>query len=206
MTSMIIWVLGIGVSAAALVITAALKQYYLHMAVSALISILVALASIHETRSAASGPATSGHGIDIAMRHMGLVWCWGAISLLVTYAFGVLSWREWWQFFIAFFVLAGLSLFLSATLRKDDDASMGDPTMVRIARSFSIFILVAMVATMVGLLIDGKMWRFTTIAGLRRGSQDWAANNIFFFGALAQAAISWNAIGLTSSKTDAKAA
>lgn len=206
MSSMIIWVLGIGFSAAALVLTAAMKHFYLHMAVAGLISILVALASIHETRSASRGPAMPGDGIDIAMRHMGLVWCWGAVSLLVTYAFDVLSWREWWQFFIAFFVLAGLSLFLSATLRKDNDTNMGDETMIKIARSFSIFILVAMVATMIGLLVDGKMWRFTTVAGLRRGSQDWAANNIFFFGALALAAISWNAIGLTGRKPSATAA
>lgn len=200
MSSMIIWMLGIGIAVAALVVTAAMKYFYLHMALAALISILVALASIHETRDAVDGPPIAGHGIDIAMRHMGMVWTWGALTLLVTYAFDILSWREWWQFFIAFFVLAGLSLFLSATLRKDSDAGMGDATMIKIARSFSIFILVAMIATMVGLLIDGKMWRFTTLAGLRRGSQDWAANNIFFFGAMALAAISWNAIGLTGRK------
>ena len=100
----------------------------------------------------------------------------------------------------------GLSLFLSVTLRKDNDMSMGDETMIKIARSFSIFVLVAMVVTMIGLLVDGKMWRFTTLAGLRRGSQDWAANNIFFFGAMAQAAISWNAIALTGGRSSAKIA
>lgn len=200
MSSMVIWVLGIGISAATLVVTAALKQFYIHMAVAAAISIMLALASFHETREAREGRNMAGHGIDISLRHMGMVWCWGAISLLVTYAFDILSWREWWQFFIAFFVLAGLSLFLSATLRKDDDTGVVDESMVKIARAFSIFVFIAMIVTMVGLLVDGKMWRFTTIAGLRRGSQDWAANNIFFFGALALAAVSWNAIGLTGKK------
>lgn len=197
MSSMIIWMLGIGVSVAALVITAAQKMFFVHMAVAALISILVALVSLGESRAADADANAGGAGIDIPLRHMGLVWTWGALALLVTYATDILSWREWWQFFIAFFVLAGLSLFLSATLRKDAQSGAGDEMLVKVARGFSIFILVAMLITMAGLLIDGKMWRFSTIAGMRRGSQDWAANNIFFFGALALAAISWNAIKMT---------
>ena len=197
MSSMIIWMLGIGLSVAALVVTAALKMFYVHMAIAALISVFVALVSFSEARSADAGEVPGETGIDVTLRHMGLVWTWGALSLLVTYAFDILSWREWWQFFIAFFVLAGLSLFLSATLRKDAQNGGGDDMLIKVARGFAIFILVAMLITMVGLLVDGKMWRFSTIAGNRRGSQDWAANNIFFFGALALAAISWNAIKMT---------
>jgi len=198
MTSMVIWVLGIAVSVSVLVLSAAMSQYYLHMAIAALISILVALASFKETRDAmAGGGGRPELALGVPLRHMGLVWTWGAIGLLFTYAFNILSWREWWQFFIAFFILAGLSLFLSAILRRESESGLSDPMLVKIARGFSIFILVAMLITMVGLLVDGKMWRFTTVAGVRRGSQDWAANNIFFFGAMALAAISWNAIKLT---------
>ena len=203
MTSMIIWMLGIGLSVAALVVTAALKQFYVHMAIAALVSVLLALASISETRTAQAAGMASESSIGIALRHMGLVWTWGALALLVTYALNILFWREWWQFFIAFFVMAGLSLFLSATLRKDADSGVGDDVLLKVARGFSIFILVAMLITMVGLLVDGKMWRFTTIAGMRRGSQDWAANNIFFFGAMALAAISWNAIAVTGRRLKA---
>ncbi len=198
MPSMIIWMLGIGVSVSALVVMAAMKQYYLHMAVAALVSILVALASFREVRSAEALGSVGEQGIGIALRHMGLVWTWGALALFVTYAFDILSWREWWQFFIGFFLLAGLSLFLSATLRKDAVSGVADPMLLKVARGYSIFILVAMFITMAGLLLDGKMWRFTTVAGLRRGSQDWAANNIFFFGAMALAAISVSAIKLTT--------
>ncbi|MGE0699521.1 MAG: hypothetical protein AB7O57_10530 [Hyphomicrobiaceae bacterium] len=196
MSSMIIWVLGIGISVAALVITAAMKQYLVHMGIAAMISILFALASFRDEREPAAGGSVE-HDLDGPLRHMGLVWAWGALALLVTYAFDILAWREWWQFFIAFFVLAGLSLFLSATLRKDAESGTGDEMLIKVARGFSIFVLVAMAVTMIGLLIDGKMWRFTTIAGNRRGSQDWAANNVFFFGAMALAAISWNAVRRT---------
>jgi hypothetical protein len=200
MGSMIIWTLGIGLSAAALVLTAAMKQFYLHMALAAIISVLIALASYTEARAAGAPSAGNEQAISISLRHMGLVWTWGALGLFVTYAFNILNWREWWQFFIAFSLLAGLSLFLSATLRKDTESGVVDPVLTKVARGFALFILVAMIITMVGLLIDGKMWRFTTIAGLRRGSQDWAANNIFFFGALALAAISVNVVKLTSER------
>ncbi len=203
MTSMIIWMLGIGVSVAALVLTAAMKQFYLHMALAAIVSIMVALASFSETRAVEAAGSSSEHAVGISLRHMGLVWAWGALALLVTYAFDILAWREWWQFFIVFLLLAGLSLFLSATLSKDAASGVTDPMLIKVARGFSIFILVAMFITMAGLLLDGKMWRFTTIAGMRRGSQDWAANNVFFFGAMALAAISVNAIRLTAQQPKA---
>ncbi len=196
MSSMVIWVLGIGISVATLVVTAAVKQYYLHMAVAALISLMVALASFAETRSAGDDDLSRATAASTSLRHMGLVWTWGALALLVTYAFDILSWREWWHFFIGMFVMAGFSLFLAATLQKDADQGEGDPTMFNVTRGLALVLLFGMVITMVGLLVDGKMWRFTTVAGVRRGSQDWAANHIFFFGAMALAAISWNTLTL----------
>lgn len=194
MSSMIIWMLSIGISVAALVVTAVLKHYYVHMVIAAIVSILVALTAFSETRAEVSADASTGQLASTNLRHMGLVWTWGALAIFATYAFGVLTWREWWHFFVALFVLAGLSLFLSATLRKDAEAGTKDETMLKVARGYAIFVFAAMLITMAGLVIDGKLWRFTTAAGLRENSQDWAANNIFFFGALALAAVSWNTI------------
>ena len=37
---------------------------------------------------------------------MGLVWTWGAVALFVTYNF-ILSWKEWFPFFMAFVLAAG---------------------------------------------------------------------------------------------------
>jgi hypothetical protein len=189
---MVIWMLSLGASIAVLIVTAATRAYYLHMAAAGAVSILVALASFQEARSIGEERRQAGLLASSSFRHMGLVWTWGALALLVTYSF-ILSWREWWQFFIGFMVLAGLCLFLSATLRKDAEAGSSDATMFKVASGLSIFFMIAMVGVMAGLLIDGKLWRFTTVAGQRIGSQDWAANNVFFFGALAIGAVSWNA-------------
>ena len=198
--SLVIWIIGIAVSVSALVLTAALKLYYVHMAVAALVSILVALSAFQESRSMTAADRKAGQMASTNLRHMGMVWTWGAVAIFITYAFKILEWREWLHFFIGLLVLAGLTLFLSATLKKDAEAANPDETMFKIARGYSIFVLVAMLVTMAGLLIDGKMWRFLSVAGQRLGSQDWAANNIFFFGALALAAVAWNAIAVIGSR------
>jgi hypothetical protein len=61
--------------------------------------------------------------------------------------------------------------------------------MLKLARIVAIVHLAAMVITVVGLIVDGKMVRF-----LNPRHQDWAAQNIFFFGAIALAAISWHTL------------
>jgi hypothetical protein len=198
---MVIWMLGIGASVAALVLTAAMRLHYGHMAIAGFVSILMALVAVREARALAANGAQA-RAIGMSLRSMGLVWTWGAIGLLVTYAFRILTWREWMSFFIAFLIMAGLTLFLSATMSKDADRNQTDPTMMKVARGYSIFVLVAMVITMVGLVIDGKMWRFASEAGRRDGWQDWAANNFFFFGALALACIAANALALMGKARD----
>jgi len=200
MASMVIWAIGIVLSVAVLVVMAAMQQFYLHTAIAAIVGVGFALVSRSEVRALGGAADGDGQAIATALRHMGYVWVWGALGLLATYAFGVLTWREWWQFCIAFALLAGLSLLLAATLRKDAASGVIDPMFIKVARGFSIFILIAMVITMVGLLIDGKMWRFFTVPGQKPGSQDWGANNFFFFGALAQALISASVVRLTSAQ------
>src|SRR5262249_49311914 len=64
-------------------------------------------------------------------------------------------------------------------------AEAEDPVLLRRARYAAIVQLAGMVITMAGLIIDGKMTRFFTLR-----FTDWAANNIFFFGALSIALIS----------------
>jgi hypothetical protein len=205
MASMVIWVVGIGLSVAVLVVTAAMKQFYLHMAIAAIVSIGFALVSHSEVRAIGKEPGGSEQGIAVALRHMGYVWAWGALGLIATYAFGVLTWREWWQFCIAFALLAGLSLFLASALRTDATSGVVDPLLIKVARGFALFVLIAMIITMAGLLIDGKMWRFFTVPGQKPNSQDWGATKFFFFGALALVLISGTVVRLTGAQ-QAKAA
>jgi hypothetical protein len=101
----------------------------------------------------------------------------------------VLVWREWWQFFLGAGAASGVCLFFSAVLDKDARQGREDETMLKLGRTLAIVQLVGMLIAVLGLLIDGKMTRF-----LNPRYTDWAANNVFFFGALAVAAISANAL------------
>lgn len=195
MSLMIIWMLGIGLSVATLVLAAAFNSFYLHLVVAATVAIAVALGAFAEAQGAKeSGHSSRGLELSTVVRHMGMVWTWSALGTIVTYGVGILVWREWWHFFLATFTMAGLSLFLSATLRGDTEAQTEDATMFKIARGYAIATLIAMPITMIGLLQQGKLGRFFTEAGHRIGSQDWAATNIYFFGALALTALAWKAL------------
>jgi hypothetical protein len=190
---MVLWTLGIGISIAALVVTAALKPQslhmaYLHMAAAAVVTIGIALTARRELRQDRERQQRPELLASTGLRYLGLVWAWGGLALLTTYGF-VLQWREWWHFVIACAVLAAVCLVVAAALTKDADAGRDDATMLTLARILTRVHLAAMVITVIGLIVDGKMVRF-----LVPRHQDWAAQNIFFFGAVAMAAISWIAL------------
>ena len=188
--SLIVWMSTLTISIAMLVLSAAKGAFALQFAMSAIVSIFVALAAIQESRSMRAAGESDAAIASSNARYMGLVWTWGAVTLFATYNF-VLSWKEWVPFFMAFVAAAVLCLFFSATQRKDDAVGQTEPAMKLIGRYLTIGQVVAMVIVMVGLIVDGKMMRF---AKARPGWEDWAANNIFFFGALALAAIGAHAL------------
>ena len=189
-SSLVIWMATLTVSIVLLLLSAAKNAFYFHMAVAALVAGFVALTAIQEIRSLRANGASTASIAASNARYMGLIWTWGATALFVTYNF-VLSWKEWLPFFVAFMVAAGLCLYFSATMRKDDEAGQLDPVMKKIGRYLTIAQVGGMGVVVIGLLVDGKMSRF---AKARPGWEDWAANNIFFFGALALLAIGIHAL------------
>lgn len=188
-TSMIVWCLVIAASVAILVVTAAAQMFYLHMAVAAVMALFMALAALRANTKATEAGDSEASVAALNARYMGIVWSWGSLALFITYI-SVLSWKEWWQFLIAFVLAAAISMFFAILLRREAEQDTEDPALLNLARILAIVQLAGMLAIMVGLLIDGKMQRFV---GAKVHS-DWAANNVFFFGAMALALISWMAI------------
>lgn len=185
---------GVVVGTGALVLAAGLRVQslsyaYVHMAIAAAIALLLALLAIRDCRQMMDAGASPSAVAASNAFYMGLVWSWGALVLILTYATGVLVWWEWWQFAIAFAAAAGLSLYFSGALKASAAEGAEDPVLLRRARYAAIIQLAGMVIVVLGLLIDGKMTRFYTVR-----YSDWAANNVFFFGALAIAAISGYAL------------
>jgi len=188
MSSLVIWMLILTISLSALVLSAAASMPVVHMALTALVSLVIALIAVKENTTLVESGASKNEIAASTARYMGLVWTWGALGLFVTYNF-ILQWKEWWHFFLAFAVLAVLCIFLATALARDAEAGKQDETMLMVGRYLTVAQLVGMMVTVAGLLIDGKMIRFLTPR-----YTDWAANNFFFFGALALAAISFNAL------------
>jgi hypothetical protein len=187
--SMLTTIFAIATSIVALVLTAALKSNnpvlaYVHFAVAALTAAVCVALAIYDTNRLIEAKASPSALAASNAGHLGMVWIWGAIALLVTYGTDVLSWKEWMTFFLAFFLAAGLCLFFSATLKKDASEGKVDASMLNIARTLTIVQLVSMAVVVIGLVADGKMTRFMTPR-----FTDWAANNIFFAGAVAVAVI-----------------
>lgn len=187
---MVFWMMSIAVSVALLVMTAAAKltnpsMAYAHMLVAAAVCIMFALLAIRDTgrlvEAGGSRPAVSAR----SARYMGYVWAWGALGLIISYGTGIVEWHEWWHFFLAFVVCGAAALFFANLLQRDADQGKTDETILKVARYLAWFQFIGMIIVMLGLVIDGKMTRFLVP---RYG--DWAANNIFFFGALALCAIS----------------
>jgi|GEM_PF-556773 len=191
---MLIGMLGIGASLALLVVTAAawlssVDMAYANMAVAVAASMAFALVAIRDNLALRRAGAAKSAIASSTARYMGIVWIWGALALAATYATGVLVWREWWHFLLAFAAVGALCLLFAALLAKDARSGREDATMLKLGRQLAIIQLAGMVIAVLGLLIDGKMTRF-----LNPRYTDWAANNVFFFGALAIAAISANAL------------
>ena len=188
MISMVVAILAIGAASAGMAITAGGQMHMAHMALSAIMALFVAFIAVRENNKAIASGASAAAVGAINARYMGLVWAWGALVLVITYS-SVLEWKEWREFFAASVAFAGLCLFFSVLLGRSAKDGQEDSTLLKWSRYLAMGQLAGMIIAMVGLLIDGKMVRYQNPR-----YTDWAANNVFFFGALALAVISYFAI------------
>jgi hypothetical protein len=138
--------------------------------------------------------SASEHAIASATaRHCALVWAWGTISILLIYTLVFPGqWREWWQFVLGFGFAAMAATAFSKLIDQDVARDQTDRSLLKIGRSLLIVQTVGAGLGLVSMIADGKFPR-------AQSHPDWAACNIFFFGALAIAAISIHA--LRSAKT-----
>lgn len=195
---MILWMLAIGISVAALIVTAAARtgnvsMAYTHMAIAACICIFFALDGIRKL-SALSGQGGSRQAIAAeGIRATGMIWIWAGLVMAVTYATGILVWKEWPQHFIGMFIGAGICIAIATVLSNAANDGREDATMMSIGRILLIVQLVAMLILIVGFMLDGQMKRF-----LVERYTDWPAKNVMFFGALAIAALSGTTLNMLS--------
>ena len=188
MSSLAAWMIALTLSVCAIIITAAANMPIAHMAASGIVSLVFALIAVRDHASlVASGASKNLIGSSTA-RHTGLVWAWGAIGILVTYAFILENrWPEWWQFFIGFAAAAAASLMFASMLDRDAEAGKVDQSVMKIGRALVMVQFIGVIGALISMFVDGKFPR-----DISHG--DWAGCNIFVFGAIAIAAISLNAL------------
>lgn len=185
MSTQVVWVLLLVTGIAAVIATAMANQPSMHLGVAAAVAAVYAARGIlvhraGETAALSRSAVAAGNSMSMA-----LVWLWGGLSVLVIYT-GILTWREWWQFALAFTAVGVVSLGFAAMLGRDAAAGKDDAMMLKLARNLTWVQLVGMIVTMLGLIIDPDK-RFLIV---RPRWEDWAANSIFFFGAAALAVLS----------------
>jgi hypothetical protein len=187
-SSLVIWMMSLTIGIVAIILSAAAGTPQIYMAVTAMISVVIAFLAIKEQHDLEAGGASASAVSASTARYMGLVWTWGALALLVTYYFILPAWREWPHFFGAFAVIGVLCLFFASTLSKDSEKGTADETMLKLGRYLTLAQLVGTIIAVLGLLADPDK-QFLNVKKL-----DWAAVNVFFFGSIALAAISANAL------------
>ena len=203
MTARIIWLATLSIGLAAVLWSAANMMPELHTLSAAVVAVVVATAAILDNRRLYRQAASKHRIAASTASYMGLMWTWGALGLLITYVpvFDILRWKEWLVFTLLFAGVAALCVAFAAIIAKDEKRDSADPTMLNMAHYLSIGQLVGMVVAALGLIIDGK---FPVTVKKSIEWQDWAANNIFFFGALALAAITANALYMSRNERKAE--
>jgi hypothetical protein len=185
------------IAAGVLALAAALGTPIHFMAVTAAVSLVLAAAAVRRIMSlAASGASVSTISASSA-RSMGLVFAWGALALLATYVFVLPRWHEWPVFCGAFAAVAAISFLFAAAVGKDAERGSDDQTLLKVGRILTIAQLAGTIVAIIGLLLDPDK-QF-----LNESRNDWAAQTIFFFGAIALAVISAAALFYTRDRNTA---
>lgn len=194
MPSFFIWAAVFTIGLAGMVLTAAAPQPLTHLALSALICVGIAFVGILEGQKLRAEGASKAELASANARNMGFIYIWGAATIALTYT-TLLSWHEWWHWFLGFAVIGTACIFFSNTVARDHIEGRDDETLLSIGNKLTWVQLVGMLIAMIGMLVDGKLSRY-----LIPNAMDWAAQNTFFTGALGLAVLS--AYALWASRND----
>ncbi|HXE02369.1 MAG TPA: hypothetical protein VN623_10515 [Hyphomicrobium sp.] len=188
MSSLMGSLLAVAAAVCATVLAAAAHQPPLHMAVAGVAGLALTFMAIRDRQRLMFAGATTSAVASSTARHLGIVWAWAALAVAASYLLIIEArWPEWWQFFIGFGFAAIASFVFASMLDRDAAAGRGDDTLVKFGRLLVQVQIVGMAAGIISLFVDGKFPRAVNHA-------DWAGCSIFFFGALAIAAISLDAL------------
>ena len=182
MSQMVFWMLGIAFSAGAMVFTVALDAHLAEFALAAIIATFIAISAIRDFH-AAEGEAPSRRAA-VLIRHMGMLWCWAAMSMTLIYTF-LLDWNAWRGVFFVVVLGAGLCLFIANVLDRDAAEDAHDQRMVAIVDKIAKIQFATTCIAIGGLIAYGKL-----SVDAFGGEAKWAAVNILLCMGMALAGLS----------------
>ena len=191
MSQMVFWMLGIAFSAGAMVFTVALGAHLAEFALAAIIATFIAISAVrdyaaleveHPSRRAAS-----------LVRHMGMLWCWAAMSISLIYGF-LMQWAAWYGVFFVLVMGAGLCLFIANVLERDAAEDALDSRIIGFVGLIAKIQFAATCVAVGGLIAFGKL-----SVDAFGGDAKWAADNILLCMGLALAGLSGFAIAVGNS-------
>lgn len=184
MPSMIVWGIVFTISLGAMLVTTGARLPLIHLSIALLVCLGIAFVALLENQKLRSEGAQRAVVAAATARNMGFIYIWGACVIALTYM-SLLSWHEWWHWLAGFAVIGTACVFYANTLNRDTEAGREDGTMLRIGKILTWVQLIGMAAAIVGMLVDGKLTRYVDPK-----YQDWAAQNVFFAGAVGLAVLS----------------
>ena len=189
MMSNFIWMVILTVSVCVIILSAAIGDPPTLMAMTGIISFALALIAIREHRNLELSGASRASLSASTARHMGLIWMWGALGLLVSYGL-ILSetWPDWTYYFAAFAAASIACLLYAGTVDRDEALGREDQTMVNLGKYLLIAQLLGVLVALITIYLDPSMQL------LSDANPDWVANNIFIAGAIALTAVSGYAL------------
>lgn len=125
MASMLIWVLALAGSVAAVCLTVAFDNHSAHMSATALATFGIVAAAVSDHRAGEVAGLSRFALAAIAARFMGLLWAWSAVSAFVVYDF-ILEWPHWVPVVMAMLVGCCTCLFVALILDREATADVPD--------------------------------------------------------------------------------
>ncbi len=194
MTQMVIWMLGIAFSAGAMVVTTSTEAYVGQFALATVIVAFITISGIRDHNAAAAeGQHPSLQSATIA-RHMGLLWAWAAVSVVLIYSLVITAWTAWFASFLILVMGAAVCMFLANILVRDAAQDEVDSRVVTMVHWIARLQFGATCLAIGGLIAIGKF-----SASAFGGEAKWAAVNVMLCMAIGLAGLSGYAIAQDSS-------
>lgn len=189
--TMVVWIMVLAISISVHAITAAMPSVELHALISAMITLVIAVLAVRENERSMTADGDAFELVSTNAHYMAIVWAWAGLTITLTYA-SVMHWPNWWHYAMPIGGAALLYLCFANLTVKGTEGTTATRAL-KIARFLAIVQLVGALAVIVGSIAGGKL-AFAKSYNIASLARDWAANDIFFFGATALAVISAVAI------------